>query len=72
MRNHVRISLGFFPIFLTGFVQGCSFGIFLVWQLYLLYHHLCQWLLEAGWGVSHPLGEFSLLLNLLLALILCP
>lgn len=24
-------------------------------HLYLLFHHLCQWLLEAGWEVSHLL-----------------
>ena len=36
---------------------------FLVLQLCLLLHHLCLYLLEAGLGISHRLGEFLLLLD---------
>jgi len=32
-------------------------------RLYRLFHHLCQWPLEAGWGVSHLLATLVLFLD---------
>jgi hypothetical protein len=49
------------------FAFGLGFGVafplfsdldfFCVLQLCLLLHHLCHYLLVAGWGISHRLGE---------------
>jgi hypothetical protein len=59
--TYFEVLFAFGPWFWIG--VPCFLSGFLVLQLCLLLHHLCHYLLVAGWGVSHRLGEFRYMLD---------